>query len=62
MNTITIAWIGVPFFLGFIIFIIPTVARYFALLGAIISAGYAIQLFQESSPVTLNLLDHFGVR
>ncbi|HBE19610.1 MAG TPA: cation:proton antiporter [Cyanobacteria bacterium UBA11149] len=61
MNTITITWIAIPFFLGFTIFLIPAVARYFALLGTIISAGYALQLFQESAPLTLNLLDNFGV-
>jgi multicomponent Na+:H+ antiporter subunit D len=62
MNTITIAWIALPFFLGFLIFLVPKLNRYLTLLGAIASAAYAIQLFVEKSSITLNLLDNFGVR
>lgn len=61
MNTITIAWIGIPFFLGFIIFLVPKLNRHLALWGTIASAAYAVQLFLEPSPIKLNLLDSFGV-
>ncbi|MBW4544522.1 MAG: cation:proton antiporter [Symplocastrum torsivum CPER-KK1] len=61
MNTITLAWIALPFFLGFTIYLFPKLDRYLALFTAFASAGYALQLFVEKSPLTLELLDHFGV-
>ncbi|MUG96190.1 cation:proton antiporter [Scytonema sp. UIC 10036] len=61
MTTITIAWIALPFFLGFVIYLIPRLDRYLALLVTFASAGYALQLFVERSPLTLKLLDNFGV-
>lgn len=61
MTTITIAWIALPFFLGFTIYLLPKLDRILALCVAVASAGYALQLFVEQSPLTLELLDHFGV-
>jgi multicomponent Na+:H+ antiporter subunit D len=61
MNTITIAWIGLPFFVGFVIFLIPKFGKYLALFGALTSIAYALTLFALPSPITLELLDHFGV-
>jgi multicomponent Na+:H+ antiporter subunit D len=61
MNTITIAWVGIPFFLGFIIFLVPKLNRHLTLWGALASAAYAVQLFLEPSPINLNLLDSFGI-
>jgi multicomponent Na+:H+ antiporter subunit D len=61
MSTFTIAWIGLPFFVGFIIYLLPKLARYLALGMAIVSGGYALQLFADRSPLTLQLLDNFGV-
>jgi multicomponent Na+:H+ antiporter subunit D len=61
MNTMTIAWVVLPFFLGFTIFLFPKLDRYLGLLGAVISAGYAWQLFVQKSPLELKLLDNFGV-
>jgi len=61
MSTITIAWIGFPFFVGFLIFLLPKLDRYLTMLGAIASAGYALLLFAEKSPLKLQLLDNFGV-
>ncbi|AFY45120.1 cation:proton antiporter [Nostoc sp. PCC 7107] len=60
MNTITIAWIGLPFFIGFVIYLLPKLDRYLALVMAFVSAGYALQLF-VTPPLTLKLLDNFGV-
>jgi multicomponent Na+:H+ antiporter subunit D len=62
MNTITIAWIALPFFVGFFIYLFPLLDRYLALGVALASAGYASLLFAEKSPVSLLLLDNFGVR
>ncbi|NJM60972.1 MAG: cation:proton antiporter [Oscillatoriales cyanobacterium RU_3_3] len=61
MNTITLSWIGLPFFVGFVIFIFPKLDRYLSLFAAFASAAYAAQLFLEPSPLTLVLLDNFGV-
>ncbi len=61
MNTITLAWIATPFFLGFIIFLVPKLNRHLTLWGTIASAAYGLQLFIEPSPITLNLLDSFGI-
>jgi multicomponent Na+:H+ antiporter subunit D len=61
MSTITIAWIALPFFLGFVIYLIPKIDRYLALSMAIISCGYASQVFVNQSPLELVLVDNFGV-
>ncbi|MDP5338215.1 MAG: cation:proton antiporter [Nodularia sp. (in: cyanobacteria)] len=61
MNNITIAWIALPLFLGFVIYLLPKLDRYLALSVALVSAGYALSLFFNQSQLTLNLLDNFGV-
>jgi multicomponent Na+:H+ antiporter subunit D len=61
MNSITIAWIALPLFLGFVIYLLPKLDKYLALFVALASAGYALQLFVTQSPLTLQLLDNFGV-
>ncbi len=61
MNILTLTWIGFPFFIGFIIYLIPKLDKYIAMLGAIASAAFAFQLFVMPSAVTLELLDHFSV-
>ncbi|MBD2307388.1 cation:proton antiporter [Chroococcidiopsis sp. FACHB-1243] len=61
MSTISIAWIALPFFVGFVASLIPKLDRYLALGMASASAAYALLLFNLQSPLTLNLLDNFGV-
>ena len=61
MNILTLTWIGFPFFIGFIIYLVPKLDKYIAMLGAIASAAFAFQLFVMPSAVTLELLDHFSV-
>ncbi|MEG4169375.1 MULTISPECIES: cation:proton antiporter [unclassified Microcoleus] len=61
MNTLTLAWIGLPFFVGFSIYLIPKFDKYLAIFGALASAAYAFQLFVMPSAVTLELLDNFSV-
>ncbi|MBF2007748.1 MAG: cation:proton antiporter [Chlorogloeopsis fritschii C42_A2020_084] len=60
MINLTIAWIALPFFVGFVIYLLPKLDRYLALGMALVSGGYALQLFAEPS-LKLQLLDHFGV-
>lgn len=61
MNILTIAAIALPLFVGFVIYLLPKLDRYLALAVSLFSAVYAFQLFFERSPLTLQLLDHFGV-
>lgn len=59
INT-TVAWIALPFFTGFVIYLLPKLARPFALIVALVSAVYACQLFL-GEPSEIQLLDSFGV-
>lgn len=61
MSTITIVCIILPFFMGFSAYLLPRVARLFALFVPVISAGYAFKIFLDRSLITLELLDNFGV-
>ena len=61
MSTLTITWIALPLFIGFSIYLLPKLDRYLALGVTLVSAGYASQLFLNQSPLTLELLDNFGV-
>lgn len=61
MNTLTIISIALPLFIGFVIYLLPILDRPLALGVSLVSAGYALRLFVEQSPLTLQLLDHFGV-
>ncbi|MFB2876298.1 cation:proton antiporter [Floridanema aerugineum] len=61
MNTFTIVWIALPFFVGFFIYLVPLLDRYLTLGVALVSGIYAALLFAEKTPVTLQLLNSFGV-
>jgi multicomponent Na+:H+ antiporter subunit D len=61
MTTLTLIWIAFPFLVGFLIYLLPKWSRYLALSGALVSAAYAALLLVEKTPLTLRLLDHFGV-
>ena len=61
MTEITIAWIALPFFIGFAIYLLPQFSRWLALGIALISAVYAVQIFLAPSPLDIQLLDNFGV-
>ena len=61
MTNITIAWITLPFFIGFVVYLLPQLARWFALAIAMVSAAYAVQIFLLGSSFEIQLLDSFGV-
>ena len=61
MTEITIAWIALPFFVGFVVYLLPKLDRFLALGIALVSAGYAVLIFFERSPIDIQLLDSFGV-
>ena len=58
-----IIWIALPFFIGFVIYLLPKFARWLAVGIALLSAGYALQIFLTGSPdgQLIELLDNFGV-
>ncbi|WP_448563786.1 cation:proton antiporter [Trichothermofontia sp.] len=58
---LTIAWITLPFFWGFLGYLLPKCDRYFAGGMALLSVAYALLLFWQPAPLELRLLDHFGV-
>lgn len=60
MSTLTIIWIALPFFVGFISYLLPRFDRICSLAVAIVSSIYALWLFTQP-PLTLQLLDNFGV-
>jgi multicomponent Na+:H+ antiporter subunit D len=65
----TIIWIALPFFAGFLIYLLPQLDRALALVGALASIAYAMLILTgyntlgqlSTEPLTLRLLDHFGV-
>jgi multicomponent Na+:H+ antiporter subunit D len=61
MTAFTLIWITLPFLLGFIIYLLPQLDRLLSLLGALVSLGFGLWLFGYNAPITLRLLDHFGV-
>lgn len=61
LNHITIAWVALPFFTGFVIYLFPKLARFLALAITLISAAFAGAIFLQSSAINIQLLDSFGV-
>ncbi len=61
MINITIAWMALPFFVGFLIYLVPKLDRVLALGMALLSAAYAAIVFLQPSPLDIQLLDSFGV-
>ena len=61
MTEITIACIALPFFLGFVIYLLPASARWLSLAISLVSAAYTFYIFWLNSAVEIQLLDNFGV-
>ncbi len=61
MTILTLIWIVFPFLVGFTIYLLPKLDRVLALTGAIFSTVYATLLLIQQVPITLKLLDSFGV-
>ncbi len=61
MTQMTIAWMALPFLIGFVIYLLPRLDRILCLAMALMSAGYALNILSAGSDVDLQLLDHFGV-
>lgn len=61
MTILTIAWIALPFFIGFSIYLLPKLSRHLAVVVALASLAYGLQRLFLSEPLNLPLLDSFGV-
>jgi multicomponent Na+:H+ antiporter subunit D len=61
MTTLTITWMALPFFLGLVIYLLPRLDRVLGMAVAIASFAYGLKLILDEAPVTLELLDSFGV-
>jgi multicomponent Na+:H+ antiporter subunit D len=57
----TIAWITLPFFIGFSIYLFPKWSRHLALAVSMVSLGYGVYCLVNPVPQTLTLQDSFGV-
>lgn len=57
----TIAWIALPFFIGFSIYLFPKWSRHLALAVSLVSLAYSIFCLVDPVGQTLTLLDSFGV-
>ena len=61
MTNLTIAWIALPLFVGFVIYLFPKLDRLLALAITIVSAVYAYLVFVSPAALEIQLLDNFGV-
>lgn len=61
LKTVTVIWIALPLFLGFVVYLLPKLARYLTLGMAAISVAYGLHRVTVLAPTTLQLIDSFGV-
>jgi len=61
VTQITIIWIALSFFIGFVSYLVPKLSRWLALGIALTSVVYSGLLFLEPSPINIQVLDSFGV-
>ncbi|MDY7054637.1 cation:proton antiporter [Limnospira fusiformis] len=62
MTNITIALIALPMFIGFSIYLLPKFDRYLAVLAALCSLAYGLQVLLNDTDLPIKLLDNFGVQ
>lgn len=61
MNNFTIAWVTLPFILGFVTYLLPKFDKYLGLFTVLISLTYSLTIFLTKQSFNLELLDNFGV-
>lgn len=61
MINFTIAWLTIPLALGFVVFLLPKIDRFLAIISSLLSLVYGLLLFRQTTPINLTLLDSFGV-
>lgn len=62
MNNFTLIWAISPFLFGLVIYLLPRWDRYFAVAVVAVSLVYGLVTFWSNTPISLQLLDQFGVR
>ncbi|MEL7351564.1 MAG: cation:proton antiporter [Cyanobacteria bacterium P01_A01_bin.116] len=62
MPILTLIWIVLPLFVGFSIYLLPKLDRGLAIAVSVISFAYGLWHILNPAPVSLQLLDSFGVR
>lgn len=60
-ESLTLIWIALPLFVGFSIYLLPKLDRALAMAISVISLGYGLWHVLNPAPVSLQLLDNFGV-
>ena len=60
-ETLTLIWIVLPLFVGFSIYLLPTLDRALAITISLISLVYGLWHVLNPAPVSFQLLDNFGV-
>ena len=58
---LSLIWIVLPLFVGFSIYLLPKLDRALALLISLVSFGYGLWHVLNPEPLSLQLLDNFGV-
>ncbi|MDX2255230.1 MAG: cation:proton antiporter [Pseudanabaenaceae cyanobacterium bins.39] len=64
MNLLVMSWVALPFFAGFLVYLLPKVDRFVSLGTLLLSGLFTIALFTnypDVAPLTFRLLDTFGV-
>lgn len=61
MTLLTLIWIALPLFVGFSIYLLPKLSRVLAIAVALFSLGYGLWHVFYPDPITLSLVDSFGV-
>ena len=60
-ETLSIVWIALPLFVGFSIYLLPQFDRALAIAISLASFGYGLWHIFDPAPLTIHLLDNFGV-
>ena len=60
-ESLSIIWIALPLLVGFSIYLLPTLDRILALTISLVSLSYGLWHVFNPAPLTLHLLDSFGV-
>ena len=61
MATLTLIWIALPLFAGFIIYLLPKLSLVLPLIVSAVSLGYGLCHVLYLEPISLSLVDSFGV-
>lgn len=60
-EALNIIWIALPLFMGFSIYLLPKLDRALAIIISLVSLSYGLWHVLNPAPVSLQLLDNFGV-